>query len=73
MNAPHCLDLRQLPAPEPLRLALAAAEDLVPGAELVVLTPLMPLPLLQLLELQGYDASAEPLPEGGARVRIRRS
>ena len=42
-------------------------------ALLVVLTPLLPLPLLQLLELQGgLDAHAELLDDGSARVVIRR-
>ena len=68
-----CLDLRHLPAPEPLRRALAAVEALPPGASLVVLTPLLPLPLLQLLELQGgLDVRAELLDDGSARVVIRR-
>lgn len=68
-----CLDLRHLAAPEPLRRALAAVEALPPGASLVLLTPLMPLPLLQLLELQGgLDARAELLDDGSARVVIRR-
>ena len=69
----ECLDLRHLPAPEPLRRALAAIEVLQPGASLVVLTPLLPQPLLQLLELQGgLDARAELLDDGSARVVIRR-
>jgi len=68
-----CLDLRHLHAPEPLRRALAAVEGLPPGASLVLLTPLLPLPLLQLLELQGgLDAHAESLDDGSARVVIRR-
>ena len=68
-----CLDLRHLPAPEPLRRALEAVETLAPDISLVVLTPLLPLPLLQLLELQGgLDAHAELLDDGSARVVIRR-
>lgn len=68
-----CLDLRHLPAPEPLKRALEAVETLAPDVSLVVLTPLLPLPLLQLLELQGgLDAHAELLDDGSARVVIRR-
>lgn len=66
------LDLRALPAPQPMERALAEADRLVPGAELVVLTPLMPLPLLDLLDACGFEAAATPLVEGGARVVVRR-
>lgn len=69
---PPCLDLRGLPSPEPLERALAAAGALAQGAELVVLTPLMPYPLLQLLSARGFEAAAEFLPGGHARVRVRR-
>lgn len=66
-----CLDLRHLPAPEPLKLALEAVETLAADGSLVALTPL--LPLLQLLELRGgLDAHAELLDDGSARVVIRR-
>lgn len=44
------LDLRDLPAPEPLQRALAAVDALQPGQALEVLTPLLPLPLLEALE-----------------------
>ena len=66
------LDLRDLPAPEPLERALAAADALAPGAELVVLTPLLPLPLLQLLDARGFRTRADWLADGTARVVIRR-
>lgn len=66
------LDLRALPAPQPMERALAAADGLVRGAELVVLTPLMPLPLLELLDGRGFATTATPLPDGGARVVVRR-
>ncbi|MFC4525254.1 DUF2249 domain-containing protein [Dyella halodurans] len=65
------LDLRELAPPEPLQRALAAADTLVPGQSLVVLTPLMPMPLLTALAERGLDARAEPLAEGGTRVTIR--
>lgn len=72
-DAPACLDLRTLPAPEPLERALAAAGELAPGEEIEVLTPMMPFPLLQLLSARGFDAAAELLPGGHARVRVRRT
>lgn len=71
MSVPE-LDLRALPAPEPLQRALAAAEALSPGESLAVLTPLLPLPLLELLEAIGLEADAQWLDVGGARVLIRR-
>lgn len=69
---PAELDLRDLPAPEPMMRALAAAEVMAPGSTLVVLTPLLPMPLLQLLAVRGFDASAECQPGGTASVTIRR-
>lgn len=66
------LDLRSLVAPEPMVRALAAADALAADATLVVLTPLLPLPLLQLLAERGFHARALPLADGAARVTIRR-
>lgn len=66
------LDLRALPAPQPMERALAAADGLARGSELVVLTPLIPLPLLELLDGRGFDTAATPLRDGGARVVVRR-
>jgi uncharacterized protein (DUF2249 family) len=66
------LDLRALPMPEPMERALAAADALPPGGALSVLTPWMPLPLLELLAERGLHAEAAPLPDQGARVWIRR-
>ena len=71
-DAPAVLDLRALPAPEPMMRALAAAEALEPGQALEVLTPLLPMPLLDALAARGLRARAELLPSGGARVAIRR-
>lgn len=65
------LDLRSLQPPEPMRQALAAADRLVPGEVLEVLTPLMPMPLLSALAERGLQALATTLPEGGAKVIIR--
>ena len=66
------LDLRGLPAPEPMLRALAAADALAPGAVLVVRTPLLPVPLLHALAERGLQACAQVLPDGSARVEITR-
>lgn len=65
------LDLRQLPAPEPFERAFAAVETLGPGATLVLLTPLLPTPLLQALAARGFDVQAGAQPDGSARVSVR--
>lgn len=67
------LDLRDLPAPEPLLQALAAADELAPGALLRVRTPLLPWPLLQALVERGLRYELLPAGNGGgACVQIRR-
>lgn len=66
------LDLRGLVAPEPMQRAIAAAEALRPGQSIDVLTPLIPMPLLAALAERGWQAQVVSLPEGGARVTIRR-
>lgn len=79
-SSPHCrvddavfpeLDLRWLPSPEPMLRALAAADALLPGQAVQVLTPLLPTPLLDALVSRGMRATAFALPTGGARVLIR--
>jgi hypothetical protein len=65
------LDLRHLASPEPMVRALEAIEALAPGGELVVLTPLMPVPLLQRLGARGHDVHAELRPDGSARLHVR--
>lgn len=64
------LDLRHLPAPEPLVRALAAADALQPGQALEVLTPLLPAPLLEALDARGLRWRSEPCADGGAWVGI---
>ena len=64
------LDLRALPAPEPLLQALAAADALQPGQEVAVLTPLLPAPLLALLDARGLRWESAPCADGGVRVTI---
>ena len=67
------LDLRTLPPPEPLLQALAAADALAPGAALRVLTPLLPLPLLQALSARGLSHQVLPHEGFGACVLIERT
>lgn len=69
---PAELDLRWLASPEPMLRALEAADALLPGQAVQVLTPLLPMPLLDALASRGLLASAFALPAGGARVLIRR-
>ena len=64
------LDLRGLPAPEPMVRARAAADALAPGESVRILTPLVPLPLLEALRARGLRHRVEELPAGGARVLI---
>lgn len=71
-DAIPCLDLRHLPAPEPLERAIAAADALTPGGKLEVWTPMLPVPLLQLLDARGFTASAELLEDGTARIVVER-
>ena len=66
------LDLRDLPAPEPMQRALAAANALQPSRSVTVLTPLVPTPLLELLHAQGLQTTVTMLPDGGACVVIER-
>lgn len=69
---PPELDLRDLPAPEPMQRALSAVAALQPGQSVTVLTPLLPTPLLELLRAQGLHTSVSIPPGGGARVLIQR-
>lgn len=64
------LDLRHLPAPEPMQRALDATEALLPGQSLSVLTPMVPTPLLEMLAARGLLTTVSPLAGGAARVLI---
>lgn len=66
------LDLRSLLAPAPFERALAAADALGRGEGVELLTPRMPFPLIELLGERGLQVSAERLPDGSARVSVRR-
>jgi len=64
------LDLRHLPAPEPMLRILDALADLVAGQVLIALTPCRPQPLLDRLALLGYRAEVVVAAGGDAQVRI---
>lgn len=64
------LDLRHLPAPEPMQRALDATEALLPGQSVSVLTPMVPTPLLEMLAARGLLTTVSPLAGGAARVLI---
>ena len=66
------LNLRELPAPEPLLQALAAADALEAGQQVEVLTPLLPTPLLEGLAARGLHWQTEACADGGVRVVIQR-
>lgn len=73
MPALHDIDLRHLPAPEPMLRALAAADALAPGEAVAVIAPMLPRPLLAELAQSGFDAAPEaPQADGSVRVVIRR-
>jgi hypothetical protein len=65
------LDLRGLPAPEPLVRALNAADALPPGAALELFTPMLPMPLIDALSGRGLRVTAQQLPDGSARVLVQ--
>lgn len=64
------LDLRDLPAPEPLVRALLAVEALEPGRALRVLTPLYPQPLLDVLRSRCIGYSTRPWHDGGFAITV---
>lgn len=64
------LDLRLLPAPEPLQRILAELEQLPRHAQLVALTPQWPAPLLDLLDAHGYAYHLWALPDHGTGIAI---
>ena len=64
------LDLRQLPAPEPMVRILDALDDLAAGQMLVARTPCRPQPLLDRLARLGYRCDVLVEPSGEAIVSI---
>lgn len=64
------LDLRNLPAPEPMECVIAALRKLKRGRHIEALTPMRPLPLMAMLDDWGYAYCVEELPGGQARIFI---
>ncbi|MQP74499.1 DUF2249 domain-containing protein [Stenotrophomonas sp. MYb238] len=62
------LDLRGLPAPQPMEHILARLHTLQPGQRLVALTPLYPAPLLPMLEQLGFACDARATDDGACLV-----
>lgn len=67
---PTTLDLRDLPAPEPLLRALVAVDALACGAVLCVLTPMRPEPLLEQLRSRRLAYSVATHDGGGCAVTV---
>ncbi|HPF27495.1 MAG TPA: DUF2249 domain-containing protein [Steroidobacteraceae bacterium] len=67
------LDLRELPAPEPMLRVLAALEYLRPDQTLLARTPIRPEPLLAHLRSGGYAVDVVVAAAGDAEVRIWRN
>ena len=73
MTLPTEIDLRHLCAPQPMLRALEAADALAPGECLIIVTPMLPRPLLMELAQRGFEADpSAPQPDGSVRVQIRR-
>lgn len=64
------LDLRDLPAPEPMHRILEALESLPEGRSLLARTPCRPQPLLDLLNARGYRVIMIESAAGDAWVQI---
>lgn len=64
------MDLRHLPAPEPMHRILEALETLPVGKSLLARTPCRPLPLLDLLDARGYRVIVIDSAAGDAWVQI---
>ncbi len=66
------LDVRDLPAPEPMERILAACARLAPGDALAARTPRFPQLLLSLLERRGLTWAALEEPDGSGVVYVER-
>lgn len=64
------MDLRHLPAPEPMHRILEALETLPVGKSLLARTPCRPQPLLDLLDARGYRFIVIDSAAGDACVQI---
>ena len=67
------LDNRGLEPPEPMLRTLEAAAALGEGDVLVVLNDRRPMFLYPRLEQKGFRHETEDLPDGGAKITIRRN
>lgn len=68
---PPILDVRDLPAPEPMEVVLREVAALAPGGALVARTPRVPRLLLQALAARGTDATVSEDPDGAGLVHVR--
>jgi hypothetical protein len=75
MKAPLLLDVRPDIAAgrEPFSRIMAAAREVPPGGELVILAPFEPEPLYPILLRQGFSHAAQYEGEAGYRVVFTRS
>lgn len=64
------MDLRDLSAPEPMERILQCLQTLARGQRLVALTPFKPVPLLPILDQQGFAYRMGEHREGGACIVI---
>jgi uncharacterized protein (DUF2249 family) len=64
------LDLRHLPAPQPMMRILEVLATLDDGQSLLARTPCRPQPLLERLAADGYHVDVVVTPAGDAWVRI---
>jgi uncharacterized protein (DUF2249 family) len=67
------IDGRELEPPEPLRRVLAALDDLADGDEIHVLLYCHPVPLISILQRNGYAWQEALLEDGTHELRIRRA
>lgn len=58
---------------EPLRLIHARVDALAPGHGLTVIAPFLPAPLIELLQSEGFQFSAEHRPDGAWSVNFWRA
>jgi hypothetical protein len=65
------LDVRHLPAPEPMWRILDALSGMAPGDVLRARTPRLPLPLIELLEREGHRVDVVVAEAGDAWMTIR--
>ncbi len=72
-DAPDPMDLRDLPAPEPLECVLTLTSALAPGASLLFRVPRVPSLLLPHLASRGLEHAVHTEPDGSALLHVRKS